>query len=354
MRRLLAACGMVVGLSASTAAGQEAHLNVLLFEKSYAGAGTPAVLGAPGYYAAVAEPDLLAEAQIAPHVALRRGLVIDELKYGTGHGLNVFLTPQIRLRGYSVASGPVRSLSFMPKFTFQWLWARGRDPDPERSADPGARHTFGPFFIFGHHSNGGSTCEFRDQLQDVDGACVFAGGGDPPPASAREVWVEGGNFSTNYVEGGWGYRYGVTSDDPTEHWRWLLEGALSWQHHHTWFGFPLPGGADEAFGELYGLDRVRVDGAGHKMITDFLAVRGSFRVDAFRPEEERFEGARDYAAQTDLFVQYVGKIRDSLPSIFGLGVRYSRGMDYYNTQYVRDISHFQVVAFLDLWSPILE
>ena len=339
-------------LAPSRAVGQDGSLNVLLFEKSYAGVGTPAVIGSPGYYEAVAEPDLLSEAQIAPHLALHRGLVVDEIKFGEGWGFNLFLTPQTRLRGYDVASGPVRSISFMPKFTFQWLWSRGQDPDDALSA--GGRHVFGPYFVFGHHSNGGSTCEFRDQVQDEEGSCVFVGPGPEPDPSEREIWVEGGNFSTNYVELGAGYRYGVTADAPTEHWRWFLEGAFAFQHHHRWFGFPLPGGPDEAFGDLYGLDRLRLDGAAHLMLFDCLALRSSGRLDLWDAKAERFEGARNYTLESDVFVQYVADLKDSLPSILGLGLRYSRGQDYYNTQYVKDISHLQLVLVIDLWSPIFD
>jgi hypothetical protein len=343
-----------LGVSAPLAA-QDATLNALLFERSYAAVGTPDVLGAPGYYAGVAEPDLLAEAQIAPHLTLRRGLVLDEIKYGAGHGLNLFLTPQLRLRGYDVVSGPVKSLSFMPKFTLQWLWAGGQDDDD--SLAPGPRHVRGFHFALGHHSNGGSTCEFRDQVLDSEGRCVYGGGGAEPDPSVREAWVEGGNFSTNYVELGGGYRYGVTASQPVEHWRWFAEGAVSVQHHHTWFGLPLPGGADPAFGALYGLTRLRIDASGHHML-DMLgsrfALRANVRVDRWSAEAERFAGARNHTLESDLYVQYVPNIRDALPGILGLGVRYARGQDYYNTQYVRDISHFQLALFLDLWSPIFE
>lgn len=339
-----------VGLVTPQVAAQDASLNVLLFEKSYAGVGTPHTIGAPSYYARVAEPGLLAEAQIAPHLALHRKLDDEEIRFGWGRGFNVFLTPQIRLRGYDVPSGPVKSISFMPKFTLQWLWSRGRlSPN---SQSPGPRHIYGVSLVLGHHSNGGSTCEFTDQVLEADGQCVFSGPGPLPHPSDREVWVNGGNFSTNYIELGGGYRYGVTRDAPTEHWKWFLEGAAAYQHHHTWFGFPLPGGADEAFGALYGLDRLRFDVAGHYLLNQRLALRGSGRLDVWNAEAQRFEGARNYTLESDVFLQYVANMRDYLPSILGLGLRYSRGQDYYNTQYVRDISHLQLVAIIDLWSPI--
>jgi hypothetical protein len=83
-------------------------------------------------------------------------------------------------------------------------------------------------------------------------------------------------------------------------------------------------------------------------------LRGSFRVDAWDAEADRFTGASQYTLESDLFLQYVPDIGDGLPGILGLGLRYSRGQDYYNTQYVRDISHLQAVLFIDLWSPIFD
>jgi len=356
MRRpcgLLAAFGLALLLPDPDAAAQDSPLNVLLFEKSYVGFGTPDVIGSPGYYSDVAESPLLAEAQISPHLALYRGLLLDELKYGTGWGFNAFLTPQIRLRGYKETSGPVKSVSFMPKFTLQWIVSRGQDPDDPLKA--GTRLLAGGFLILGHHSNGGETCEFVDQVQEgKDGACVYADSlPQPAPApSEREAWVRGGNFSTNYVEIGGGARYGVTSSTTTDHWSWFVEGALSFQHHHNWFPLPLPGGPDETFGALYGLDRVRIDGAGHWMLSSKFALRGSARLDAWSAEAERFAGARNYTLETDLFFQFIPSLPDALGGVFGLGIRYSRGMDYYNTQYVRDICHLQLAAIIDLWTPV--
>lgn len=349
---LIAAVGTaVLLLGPRGVASQNSPLNVLLFEKSYAGFGTPDVIGAPSYYSDVAESPLSAEAQISPHLALWRGLIEDEIKYGTGWGFNIFLTPQIRLRGYKETSSPVKSVSFMPKFTFQWLASRGQDPDDPLAA--GRRTLAGGFLILGHHSNGGETCEFVDQEQTgEDGACEYAGEPPTPPPSERIARVQGGNFSTNYVEVGGGARYGETSDSPVEHWRWFVEGAVSFQHHHTWFPFPLPGGPDDAFGDLYGLDRVKIDAAGHRMLGSKFALRGSVRFDLWDAEAERFEGARNHTLQSDLFVQFVPSLENSLGGVVGLGIRYSQGMDYYNTQYVRDISHLQLAAFIDLWTPI--
>lgn len=349
MRRVITAllltCAWVGG-----AAAQDGSLNVFLWEKSYAAVRSPDVIGAPTYYGAIAEPDLLSEAQLGVHLPLRRGLNVQELRDGEGFGVNVFLTPQFRLRGLDVESGPVRSISFMPKFTGQLLWSRGGDG----MGSAGMRHVFGANLILGHHSNGGSTCEFEDETHDADGTCVSSLS-PVPPASQREIRVNGGNFSTNYIEVGGGYRIGETDSRLTDHWTWFAEVALSYQRHHDWFGFPLPGGPAPGFDDLYGLHRLRIDHQGFAHLPGclgWLGLRWGLRADLFDPKLERFSRSRDYTLESELFLQFVdGLGYDGMPDVLGLGIRYSRGMDYYNTQFVRDISFFQIMVVVDPWSP---
>lgn len=336
-------------LGGGGASAQDAQLNVFLFERSYAAIGTPTVIGAPAYYDAVAEPPLLAEAQISPHLPLARGMTAQKLRDGQGHGFNLFLTPQIRIRGLDAPSGPVRSPSFMPKFTGQWQWVRSPSP-----GEPGSRKVLGVNLVLGHHSNGGSTCEFVDEQIQGDEGCVSTLS-PVPPANQREFYVDGGNFSTNYVEVGVGHRWGVTDDRGADHWRWALDAALSVQHHHEWFGFPLPGGAKPAFADLYGPTRLRADVAGHVLLGSAVALRVGSRLDAFDPELPRFDGAARHAFEADAFLQLVEGLGTTLPwylpSSAGLGVRFYHGMDHYNTQFVRDIRHVQLVLVIDAWSP---
>lgn len=335
-----------------SADGQDANLNVFLFEKSYAAVGNSTVAGGPSYYFSQgAEPDLLAEAQFVVHVPLLRQVGFQSFQDGEGRGFNLFLTPQMRLRALKITSGPIRSMSFMPKFALQHVWVRGGSGD----GSAGTRHVFGLTAISGHHSNGGATCEFIDQVQrPSDGDCEIPGGGPPPPAETRAILVNGGNFSTNYVEFGAGYRVGTTVSSGTDHWVRFLEISASWQHHHTWFPLPLPGGPDPAFGELYGLDRFRLDLNIHILASRLAALRWNTRVDAWLPDADRFPGASNHTVQSELFVQFVDDIGESkllLPGIMGVGLRFSKGMDYYNTQFVRDISALQIALYIDPWSP---
>jgi hypothetical protein len=126
MTRLLVFASALT-LSAAHIDAQDSQLNLFLFEKTYVALGTPTVIGKPRYYdASIAEPRLLAEAQVVAHAVLHRGMGGQRLHEGLGKtGWNLFLVPQFRLRGVDTNSGPVKSISFMPRFVFQRLRTRG-------------------------------------------------------------------------------------------------------------------------------------------------------------------------------------------------------------------------------------
>jgi len=346
-------------------AAQDTHLNLFLYEKSYAALGSPTVIGEPDYYSAVAEPSLISEAQYATHVPLRRGLDAQGLREGMGgHGFNIFLTPQFRLRARNIHSGPVSSISFMPKFTFQWIKSMGGDGVRLRT---GRRTGFAAHAVVGHHSNGGSTCEFVDEdPDDPIEPCRFPTASTPfREPENREYWVEGGNFSTNYVELGAFTRFGRLVEVKTDgsHWGWALDVGVSLVHHHS-LGLPLPGGAQPDFARIYGVNRARLDLAGH--VNEWIpgmAIRGWVRFDAIHSRSHQFVGARDYVLESELMVQGLRSLHRNakappvlnlVPHWLGIGVRYSRGQDYYNTQFVRDISSFQLVFAVEAWSPSAE
>lgn len=348
MKIRLAAASLGVLLSSPLWA-QRNDLDLFLFEKSYAALGTPKVLGAPSYYIGQEEPELLAEAQFMANFPLYRGLTGQEIADGTGRGFNLYISAQFRLRALSVQSGPVRSISFMPRFTGQYLWARTKDV-----AQPGIRHIGGLYAVLGHHSNGGDGCTFVDEVADRDGKCVSS---LPPgtPASAREIRIRAGNFSTNYLEVGAAYRLGRVEDDPNEHFRWAIDTTLSTQSSHR-IDFPLPGGAEPAFGDLYGIVRPRWDLHMHRLIGKTVAARVRVSAEVFFPPEARFAGSRDYRLETEALVQVPSQKsaqelwRRTLGMI-AIGVRYVRGQDYYNTQFVRDIANIQFVFAVDPWTP---
>lgn len=356
--------GLLVIFTSALPAGieaQDSSLNLFMYERSYvAPRVTPTVLGAPDYY--LPEPDLLAEAQFASPFVLYRGLNEQMVREGDSQGMrfNLFLLPQFRLRGLDVPSGPVRSISFMPKFTGQLLWA-SRPPAADFST--GGRRYWGFNVVLGHHSNGGDGCVFADE-SGAECESSLPLGTNP---DEREVRTEGGNFSTNYVELGVFRRWGAVHDmgdlngAAAVHWLWSVDVGVSIQRHHDWFGFPLPGGAKEAFGDIYGVWRPRLDVAGNYTIHGGprplrgKIVRLWFSYERIDPPFERFPGARDYRIESELFIQWAGTPQGNrLGMILGVGIRYVRGQDYYNTQFIRDINLFQIALMVDPWSLWLQ
>ena len=332
---------ITIPLASPTAAlTQGSNLDLFLFERSYAAAGTPGVLGAPSYYANDPEPDLIAEAQFVGHFVLRRGLVLQELRAQPGFGVNVFLSTQFRLRALDIESGPIHSPSFMPRFTGQALWSYGWDTgDPDSLPTEGRRNVVGAYAVISHHSNGGDGCAFVDESYDAGGECASSLA-PVPPATRREVRLTGGNFSTNYVEIGVAHRWAQLADtDGVRHWTWSVETTAGVQFHHQG-NVPLPGGARPAFGDLYGTVRPRVDVALNLGIGGRATLRLWMRYDRLSPDLDRFPGARSYALESEAFLQPSGsrlatsglgralaKLR-----VVGFGVRYSRGQG--GTQYV--------------------
>jgi hypothetical protein len=170
--------------------------------------------------------------------------------------------------------------------------------------------------------------------------------------------VNDGNFSTNYIEIGLGRRIGELVDDGAgPYWEDALDIMISAQANHDMFGFPLPGGARSDFRSIYGANRLRLDVSWHRVFERSFAVRGSTRYDHFDPPEDRFQGARQYTWGSDILVQRVAirkrvaKGASLIPVFGGFGYRYSRGQDYYNTQFVRDISFHQLAVFINPWTP---
>lgn len=351
-RRTRVGAGLIVlltGLLAlpAYAGAQDANLNLFLFEKSYVARGTPTVLGAPGYY--TREPDLLAEAQMVAHFPLSRGVDLQTLRDGEGRGFNLFLTTQFRLRGLDVPSGPVRSPSFMPRFVAQYLIAH--------HGSETRRNVLGIQAAMAHHSNGGDGCVFVDESYGPDGKKCISSLPAGTPAGKREVRTSGGNFSTNYWEVGIYHRVGSVADDPRDHWKWNVDAGLAVQFHHSG-DYPLPGGAEGDFARLYGTTRLQVHLAGMALLGGWLATRTWLHLERFDPPAQRFPGARNYRFEGELVFQPTPNpgrkewwVRPL--SRIGLGVRYTRGQDYYNTQFVRDIRNVQLILIVDPWSPWL-
>lgn len=340
---------LLLGPSFSVVA-QEVDYNLFLFEKSYVSfKSSPKVTGAPAYY--IPEPNLLAEAQPVRHIPLRKGFTTDMLFDGTSGGFrwNWYLSTQFRFRALDVPSLPIRSMSAIPRITFQFL----RTSKGANNKMRGRRGVMAFSVVAGHHSNGGDGCVFVDEIFDAAGNCIPQ---NPAALDVRtQVKTEGGNFSTNYLEGGVYKRWGfVDNNGGKRFWPWSFDAGYALQYNHN-VGLPIPGGAEPAFADLYGRVRHRFDLGGHRLVfNDNFAVRGWLSYELFSTETERYPGAADYRMEAELFLQGAwenGYWYHDVMNLVGLGVRYSRGQDYYNMQFVRNISFWQVILVIDAWSP---
>ena len=174
-----------------------------------------------------------------------------------------------------------------------------------------------------------------------------------------------GNFSTNYLELALNHRWGAVSDegDGGVYWARFVDAGAVYQYNHG-VGFPLPGGAEDGFADLYGRSRWRVEGEAMVLAPRLgrsTALRGMASVELWNPKLDVYPGARNSRIIAQLFVQPTGdpaattrlaRIWARL-RLIGLGVRYVRGQDYYNTQFVRDIEAIQFMLNVDPWSPFL-
>ena len=332
-----------------------------LFESTYIvfANPTPNQIGAPSYYDEVGDGgNLITETQIVTHFRWLRGLNREMLAAGqSSWKVNAIATFQFRLRALQDASSPIRSPSYMPRLTGQLMKAYGGDP---ASPNAGRRNVVGFVGTVGHHSNGGDGCVFEDEV--FDAARITCVSPSPRPSvDTREVRPNG-NFSTNYWQVGFFHRFAqAEAVGGNGRLKWSLDLLLSTQFH-TGFDFVLAG-ADRQFGKLYGKVRPRVDVAFHRMLPISVpwlgsgsnwALRARGMYEAFSPEFERYPGALEYRFEAEAMFQAIPAHGEtSRVDDFIFGLRYIRGQDSYNTQFVRDIERLQFVVIIDSWTPWL-
>lgn len=325
------------------------------FERSYfvVAQPTPHETGAMSTFEAAGDSgNLLTEAQILHRVPLLTYLTTAHRQAGVSPWrINLRFTFQFRLRVLEVGdSAPIRSPSYMPRFKLQLLRAYGgRGPYIS-----GFRNIAGLHLVLGHHSNGGDGCVFADQDPNT---CDDPE--NPASPSDREVRRDG-EFSTNYYEFGAYHRLAGSTVVPGVFPQLLwgsLDAAVTYQRHVKRKVGPF-GGAHPDFAALYGDRRLRVEGSGHLAIS--LPVPGNWyfvprirlSYESFTPRAERFPGADTHVLQLEANVQLA-----TLPGVSTLwddvrvGVRFIDGQDYYNTHFARDIRRWQVLVYVDRWTP---
>jgi hypothetical protein len=297
------------------------------------------VLARPDYYTAEQEEaddgDVFFEAQPAPHITFIDQVDGDDLLHGTTKrqwvGSVVFLT---RLRLLGGFSSPLRSPSFMPRFTVQWLGVKRSDK--QNAGDwAGDIRVDGPTVVlWGHHSNGGPGCLFLESRIE-DSKCIT-----PIPAEEATVNTRGGSFSTNYVRLGWSWLFG----------RIEFRKGFGNLLVHSWTISPSvelnppgygPGALDDDQRKIYGAERFKIEVERQQFlplgrIPLNLALSGSYEY--IRYDAKPSPDASPHRVIVDLVaIKQTGKVRG-----WGLAARYYRGQDFYNLLFIRDIQRFQL------------
>ena len=129
---------------------------------------------------------------------------------------NVFGTVVVRLRMSDAPSSPIRTPSFMPKATMQFV--KLRQYRSRRS-----EHIVNVVPV-GHHSNGQDGCPLENQVRSVD-ECEP---GIEFDMANPEINRDDGSFSTNYSQIGYSYRWTVTRDGEPLH--EITVGTILEQH----------------------------------------------------------------------------------------------------------------------------
>jgi hypothetical protein len=291
--------------------------------------------------------DLVFEAQVAPDIRIvdtfadRLRRVLDPAKPRV-FAYSAFATPMFRLRMFNETSNPVRTPSYMPKVSAQFAWFQNRS----RAADAPDSHA-GPIDMwllhaipFGHHSNGQKDCLFVDQRQ-VDGECVPD---ENTPRSSPQTNTQTGSFSTNYIRVGLAYRRlhptGDNADIEDAAWVTRREWGLDVAVEMNPKGF-VGGSISNRLSELYGPTRLKA--------TADLAVR-NWALPLLKKKRicgrAAAEVSLEYIPNGPPAVSNVRAIAEAacLPSGWGgtgVFVRYYRGQDYYNVNFLREIHRLQ-------------
>jgi hypothetical protein len=278
---------------------------------------------------------LILEAQVAPHLYFYDGLTRERARLEGGNAVAVSATPLFIVRVRDEPSAPVQTLSFMPKLNFQFFRL------PRKPADapwPDAFWMKGTLFVWGHHSNGQTQCIYDPTK--LDGAPDCKGPADPADV---QVNYPNGSFSTNYLKLALflvkmrlrpappvaaGIVQRVTYSKTT------IAASLEVNPPRV----PPGGSLDEPARSLYGPTRVGVL-VEHEQRTSrrgFLA--GSYRLTGIAEfidkttaaGSSRWRLTAEAAFEPDWF-------RSG-----GFVARYIYGQDYYNLQFTRNISWFQL------------
>jgi hypothetical protein len=267
-------------------------------------------------------------------------------------GTTLVLTPMFRIRQLeekSAPSLPVRTPSFMPKLTAQFLAARriGGDGRAQAAEYPLSAMIVGLEGTFGHYSNGQAGC-FRANLRlkaDGSGDCEIDPTAGPGADTLNTV---DGSFSTWYLRGQTHLRFAHYKDS-------LPFVALTIATGVDWHPAFLKsiGGMDTALAAVYG--RLRPFGSAElmrrsewKCAPTFLLswlpcglgrLRTSVGAEYIGTHPPRVSNVATTSEIAWTFARYAG---------FGPIVRLHTGQDYYNIALGHELNVFQYGFTFDL------
>ena len=313
------------------------------------------------------------EAHIAPHLIFfqdfsdlieieRVGSAFRLTRPGKGSAKSFSATPAVRLRMFQSQSSPVRTPSFMPRVNFQWLWATGRQqavdglsrltssdrtfdgrpwlPSLAWALDEGnsVRISVHEWHgSLGHHSNGQDDCFFDSALPDNRTVCVL-------PADTRissgDINRTTGNFSTNFLRGGYNYRRSLVVRDDTSCLAECGGPTFRAKSHVGW------GGELEWHPALLSDSRI-------------APYYGRWKAEARTELAWRDPSTPSCGSRFDVraSVKWVGRVAGNVPGLawtaqatcyptprggWGVFARYYRGQDYYNLGFLERIHGFNI------------
>ena len=260
-----------------------------------------------------------------------------------GWRVNVYGSTLLRLRMSKRRSSPIRTPSFEPKATAQFI--------RQQTSGSSASAWIINIVPWAHHSNGQDGCALMRHSRTVDeddtlGGCVADEDFDP---TNPEINLRDGSFSTNYTRVGL-YRNWTWQDDEQAV---TLGGEL--ERHHPPGSF-MPGDISEALEERYGKFRMSTSiRYANRTPLGRVETRYSYQRiggisdgptgDAIPPETRwRSEATRNVNILEA--VLFPGKIRN-----WGLYGRWYHGRDYYNIHFEEEVSRVEV-GFTFNWQGV--
>ena len=280
------------------------------------------------------------EADIFFPLTLRRAFGWSELLGGNDSGFNFYFTPRMRLRGLEDFSSPLKSSSFMPRFDAQYIHSKFNPPRPGRVE--GTRRVLGVTLSHGHHSNGGPDCllieegPIQDPVDPTKQLCQAPAGLDLSGMTVNPA----GSFSTNFfrLKGSIGW---IKFDTGPQRITWLGTVSLFGEMNPEGLRFiHLFGGATtENQRAIHGANRwgVRVEGETPTIgpgrfgaNIDFVRISGRGQGDLLGTYHA------DWSNKIWMIEGYY-RLEEWVRG-WGLALRYYRGQDYHNLDFVKDVA----------------